>query len=133
MVHHRRLGMVDSIIMRLDNAAREYDDKLFLDRHKDTGEWCVYIHVERPQPPYPVFSLGKTLPTVPELIDRLRKTDSHRQDIRAEMNRANAAIVAEIDAKTREEIGKAAEAVEYIARKQNMMADNTSRRKIVKQ
>ena len=48
------------------------------------------------------------------------------------MNKANEAYMAESDRKSRQEVGKAAEAMEYIARKQHMLSDNTSRRKIIK-
>ena len=133
LVHHRRLGMVDSVISKLDSAVNEYDEKLHIDRHPTSGQWAVYIKFERPNPPYPLFVLSGPLPTSQELIERLQKMDSQRRDIREEMNRANAAREAEIDYKSRQEVGKAAEAMEFVARKQNMLSDNQSRRKIIKE
>lgn len=130
LVHHKHLGMVDKRIFDLDKAANEYDEKLHLDRHPETGEWTVYIDLERPLRPYPLFVFGARLPTVDEFRQKLEQSDSQKHDIRAQMNKANEAHGAEIDRKTREEVGKAAEAVEFIARKQGMMQDNTSRRKI---
>lgn len=132
-VYHNRLGLVDKRVVELDAAANQYDEKLLLDRHPDTGQWTVYIKLERPLEPYPLFVLGDELPTKWELTERLQASDSQKRDIRAQMNKANEAYVASLDAKTREEVGKAAEAVEFIARKQGMLSDNTSRRKVVKQ
>lgn len=133
MVSHRRLGMVDSLVAKLDQAANEYDEKLHLNRHPDTGQWAVYIDLERPQKPYPVMVLNEPLPDPRDLIERLRRTDTHRRDIRAEMNRSNDQHMAEIEYKSRQEVGKAAEMVHAIAIKQGMASDNQSRRKIVKQ
>lgn len=130
MVQHRRLGLVDSTIARLDAVVNEYDEKLHLDRHPDTGQWTLYVDMERPMPHYPVFVLPTPLPTADALRNKLVASDTQRQDIRLQMNKANAAMEAEIDRKSRQEVGKAAEVVEYLARKQGMLSDNTSRRKI---
>jgi hypothetical protein len=133
LVHHRRLGMVDSVISKLDSAVNEYDEKLIIDRHPTSGQWAVYIKLERPNPPYPLFVISGPLPTSQQLIERLQKMDSFKRDIRAEMNRANAQREAEIDYKTKQEVGKAAEMVHAIAKKQGMAEDNQSRRKIIKE
>lgn len=132
MVQHRRLGLIDSTIARLDAVANGYDEKLFLDRHHDTGQWCVYVSLERPQRPYPVFALSDRLPTPDELLNKLRASDTHKHNIREAMNKANDAVQVEIDYKSQQEVGKAAEMVHAIAIKQGMASDNQSRRKIVK-
>jgi hypothetical protein len=132
MVNHRVLGMVPSQIARLDSTVNEYDEKLHLGRHRESGGWAVYIDVERPQPPYPLFLVPDPLPTPRDLIERLQKADSHKRNILAEMTRANEAHMAEIDRKTRHEVGAAAEMVHEIAKAQGMASDNQSRRKIVK-
>lgn len=128
-VMHNRLGLVDSNIVALDSAVNEYDEKLLIDRAPG-GEWAVHIRLERPHRPYPVFVLNEPLPTVPELIDKLRRTDSQRHDIRAQLNKANAAWEAELDRKTKEEVGKAAEVVEYLGRKEGVYQETQSRRRI---
>lgn len=130
LIHHNRLGLVDKRIYDLDAAVNEYDEKLHLNRHPETEQWTVYIELERPAPPYPLFVLGERLPTTHEMVQKLQESDSQKRDIRAQMNAANAAMEAEIDRKSREEVGKAAETVEFIARKQGMLSDNQSRRKI---
>lgn len=130
MVMHSRLGMVDSSIVTLDNVAHEYDEKLLIDRHPTTGAWALYIRLERPQEPYPVFLLDNPLPTKHELLEKLRRTDSMRHDIRADMNKANVAWEAELDRKTKEEVGKAAEVVEYLGRKEGVFQETQSRRRI---
>lgn len=132
LVSHRRLGLVDSTIARLDAVVNGYDEKLHIDRHPDTGQWVVYIALERPQRPYPLFALGDRLPTPDELKEKLQASDTQKHDIRAAMNKHNESHMAEIDYKGRQEIGKAAEMVHEIAKKQGMASDNVSRRKIVK-
>jgi hypothetical protein len=133
MVQHPRLGLVDSAVFRLDKTVNEYDAKLHLDRHPETGDWAVYIDMERPQPPYPVLGLGKTLPTTDQLLQKLRESDSQRHDIRKKINEANEAHMREIDRKSRDEVGKAAEVTEWLARAQGMRPDNQSRRKFSNQ
>ena len=132
MIHHNRLGLVDAAVYQLDKAATEYDERLFLDKHRDTGEWCLYVLLERPQKPYPVFVLGDRLPTKDAFIQRLRESDTQRNDIREQVNKANEAHQASIDAKKREEIGKGAEAMEYILRKQGAIPNTKSYRKVVR-
>lgn len=132
MVMHSRLGLVDSNVVSLDKAANEYDEKLLIDRHPSSGQWAVYIKMERPQKPYPVFVLNEPLPSPHELIERLRASDMMRQDLRKQINDANIAWEAEIDRKGRAEISQAAEVVEYIGRKEGVYQETTSRRRIRK-
>lgn len=128
-VMHNRLGLVDSNIVALDSAANDYDEKLTVGRH-DSGQWAVYVAMERPQKPYPVFVLNEPLPSPHELIERLRASDMMRQDLRKQVNDANTAWEAEIDRKGRAEISQAAEVVEYIGRKEGVYQETQSRRRI---
>lgn len=132
MVQHRRLGLVDSTIARLDAVVNAYDEKLHINRHPETGQWVVFIDLERPQRPYPLFALPDSLPTPDQLKEKLQASDTQKQDIRGQMNKFNEQHAAEIDYKGRQEIGKAAEMVHAIAKAQGMAEDNQSRRKIVR-
>jgi len=63
-------------------ATHDPDNKLTIGRHKDTGEWVLFL---RPKAnpfgidaPYPLLGMGKELPS-PELIERiLVETDTRR-------------------------------------------------------
>lgn len=63
---------------RIDRAVREYDERLFFARNKDTWDWCVYIRMPRPEPPYPVVGFGRELPPVDEVMRRVYRSDTHR-------------------------------------------------------
>lgn len=116
--YHKRLGMVDLPIIKIDNAIKQYDERLYLDVHPETGDWVVMITMERPSAPYPVLGFQKTLPEVHEVIKQLRMSDSQREKIRENIIKFNEARTREIDHKIQQNVGAGAEAAEFISRKE---------------
>ncbi len=127
--YHNRLGMVDANIILVDNAVSEYDERLFIDRHRETGDWVVMIKMERPNPPYPVLGFGPNLPPKHQVMQRLIESDAQRNDIRGEINKANALREKHIDDQRREAVGESAEIVEYLSRKEGHLPEYKSYRK----
>jgi len=64
--------------LRIDRAVREYDERLFFARNADTRDWCVFITMPRPEPPYPVIGFGRELPPVDEVMRLIHRSDTKR-------------------------------------------------------
>lgn len=64
--------------LRIDRAVREYDERLFFARNADTHDWCVFIMMPRPEPPYPVIGFGRELPPVDEVMRLVHRSDTKR-------------------------------------------------------
>lgn len=125
---HNRLGLVDLNVIKVDAAINDYDERLYLERHKETGDWVVMIAMERPSEPYPVLGFQE-LPDVRTVIQKLRESDSRREDIRQQIMKFNAAKDKEIDYKIQENVGQGAELVEHISRKTGKVPEYKSYRK----
>lgn len=128
--YHKKLGLVDLQVIKIDNAIKQYDERLYLDVHPDTGDWVVMIHMERPSEPYPVIGFQKTLPEVHEIIRQLRMSDSQREKIRENIIAHNKKKELEADHIVRENVGAGAELAEFIARKEGRVSEYKSYRKV---
>jgi hypothetical protein len=64
--------------IRADRAVKEYDERLFFARNADTWDWCVFISMPRPEPPYPVIGFGREIPSVDEVRRRIYNADTTR-------------------------------------------------------
>ena len=42
-------GSVDTRVFKVDAAVKEYDERLMFDQHPDTGDWCVFVELPRPE------------------------------------------------------------------------------------
>lgn len=71
-------GMVDSKAYRVDAAVKSYDSRLRFERNLDTGDWCVFIEMPRPEPPYPVIGFGKEIPEPDVVVERIKRGDTMR-------------------------------------------------------
>ena len=76
-----RMGEVDVRVWKVNQAVKEYDERLSVGRNEETGDWCVYIKM----PPgsyvelYPVHGLGPEMPTDPQpILEHLWKIDAAR-------------------------------------------------------
>lgn len=126
---HNRLGLVDLNVLKVDAAVNDYDERLYLERHKETGDWVVMITMERPSDPYPVLGF-KDLPDPRTVVQKLRESDSQREDIRQRIMQYNKAKDRELDHKIQENVGAGAEALEYISRKEGKVSEYKSYRKV---
>jgi hypothetical protein len=57
-VYLPELGMVSKATLKVDDELRRYDERLFLKRHPDTGDYCVYIKQPHWSDPPDVVVLG---------------------------------------------------------------------------
>jgi hypothetical protein len=64
--------------IRIDRAIKEYDERLFFARNMETRDWCVFVRMPRPEPAYPVIGFGGELPSVDEVMRRVRRADAHK-------------------------------------------------------
>lgn len=129
-VYHARLGLVDLNVAQVDAAVNEYDERLYLDKHPETGDWVVMIRMERPSAPYPVYGFQYTLPEPREVIQKLRANDSQREDIRQQIINFNKAKERAADHLVREQVGAGAELAEHVVRKSGRIPETRSLRKV---
>jgi hypothetical protein len=64
--------------IRVDRAVKEYDERLFFARNAETWDWCVYIRMPRPEPPYPVIGFGREVPSVDVVMRKVYNADTTR-------------------------------------------------------
>lgn len=105
-------GDVPLDVLAVQNAIREHDDQLYLARHELTGDWCIFIQGLSGRTPLPVIGLGRHLPSVDEVKQRLYRADTriHGSRILSDMHKRNEAAEAEKHAKVDEAQEAAAEA-----------------------
>jgi hypothetical protein len=70
-------GEVDVKIVACQRVCREYDERLELAKHELTGDWVVFIKLDRDSL-YPVIGIGPELCDPEELSQRLWKADARR-------------------------------------------------------
>jgi hypothetical protein len=75
-------GDYDMRAWKVDRVVREYNDRLMFGRNEDTGDWCVFIEVPRPDPPVPVLGFGTEIPEPEEALKRLYKADTARHGMK---------------------------------------------------
>ena len=71
-------GEYDIRVWRVDNAVREYNERLMFGRNEDTGDWCVFIKAPHPQDPIPVLGFGSEIPHPDDAVKRLYESDTLR-------------------------------------------------------
>ena len=121
------MGEVDVRTRQVQRAIEEYDERLVLARHEITGDWVVFIKLERNSPLstdqgnlYPVIGLGPELPDVEEVRKRLHQADARRHGSKLldQINDHNERLRQESRLAADEAIGETAEALEWGFRKE---------------
>ena len=112
-------GMVDSGVLAVDRAVNEYDERLYFDRNRDTGDYCVYIKTPANEPDVPVLGFQE-IPHPEDALKRIYSADSLRQgeELLEQMSRRNADALKEAGRPADEAAGQMAEALEWGFRKQ---------------
>lgn len=111
-------GVVDSRVWRLNEAAREYDERLSVGRDERIGAWSVFIAVGPMEPPHPVLFLGyegEELLSPDDLKRRLYEADTarHGTAILDALNKHNEQLKAEGRSRADDATGIAAEAMAW--------------------
>lgn len=117
------LGEVDPRVSAAQRVVREYDERLELARHEITGDWVVYVKVDRDWL-YPVIGIGPELPANAEdLRQRLRKADTrvHGDKILRQINENNERIRRESRRRGLEADEAVAEALEWGFRREGVL------------
>lgn len=103
----------DKQLVPLNRALREYDERLRFGRNEVNGDWVVFLLL-RGEAPIPVLGFQDTIPTVEELMNRVRAADTkrHGDAILTEMEKHNNRLRAEARAKADEAEWQLAEGME---------------------
>lgn len=115
-------GEVDVRIVGLQRVCREYDDRLELARHELTGDWVVFIKIDRGNL-YPVIGIGRELCSPEELRERLWKADAkrHGNKLLDQINESNARIKREARLRADDAAEATAEAFEWGFRQEGVL------------
>lgn len=112
-------GTVDSREYRVSSALKEYDSRLMFAQHPETGDYCVFIEMPRPSPPYPVLGFGDKIPEPSEALDRLRAADTMRngEAIYRDVVRSQQSFRDGLEYKGDQASAESAEVTEHLLRK----------------
>lgn len=115
-------GEVDVRIVGLQRVCREFDDRLELAKHELTGDWVVFIKIDRGNL-YPVIGIGRELIEPEELRERLWKADAarHGDKLRQQINEHNARIQRDAKLRADDAAEAAAEALEWGFRQEGVL------------
>lgn len=109
--------------MTAGNAVSDYDSSLVLGRIEDTGMWTVFVKDGPNGQPFPVYELGRELPSYDEIQRRLYHSDvrRHGHKIVEQVQRRNDARQNELEAAGHDAAEDAAEHIEHGMRKLGML------------
>lgn len=112
-------GDMDTRAWRVDKAMSEYDERLMFGRNEETGDWCVFIRMPRPQPPYPVLGFGDTIPEAHVALERLRASDTlrHGDKIYNDVMRSQKEYKAQFEYSSNQAAEESVEVIEHMMRK----------------
>lgn len=118
------LGEVDPNVTAAQRVVREYDERLVLARHELTGDWVVFIKLDRERM-YPVIGIGPELPdNAEDLRQRLWKADTriHGDKVLRDINTHNEQIKRESRRRALDADEQTAEALEWGFRQEGVLA-----------
>lgn len=112
-------GSMDIRAWKVDQAVNAYDARLMFAKNEETGDWCVFVRMPSPNPPYPVCGFGYDIPEVEDVMFRIRKADTMRNGdvIYNDMIRSQEKYRADLKYKGDQATGESVEVVEHFMRK----------------
>lgn len=104
---------------KVDYAVRQYDERLMFARNMDTGDWCIFIRMPSPHPPYPVLGFGESVPEPSEAVARLQASDTmiHGNTIYSDVMRSQEKFKADLEYEANQASEDSAERIEHMMRK----------------
>lgn len=119
-------GEVDMRIVGCQRVCREFDDRLELAKHELTGDWVVFIKLDR-DTLYPVIGIGPELCDPDELRTRLWKADAkrHGQKLLHDINEHNEKIKRESRRRALDADTAVAEGLEWGFRREGVLSRQT--------
>lgn len=112
-------GTVDTRAWRVDQAVNEYDERLLFAKNEETGDWCVFVRMPGAEPPYPVCGFGREIPSVDDVMIRIRRSDTMRNGdaIYKDLMRSQEKYRAELKYNGDQATDESVEVVEHFMRK----------------
>ena len=113
-------GMVDTGVYRVDAAVKAYDSRLMFGQHPETGDYCVFVELPRPNEPYPVIGFGSEVPDPDKVVERLQRADTMRNGdaIYREVVRSQESYRKDLEYKTDQAGEESAEVIEHFMRRE---------------
>ena len=113
-------GITDTRAYMVDAAVKQYDERLMFSQNEDTGDWCVFIRMPRPERPYPVFGFGQDIPDASVVLERLKRADTMRNGdaVYREVVRSQEQYRKNLEYNTDQAGEESAEVIEHFMRKE---------------
>jgi len=107
---------------RVDRAVNAYDERLMFARNDDTGDWCVFVRMPSPQPPYPVFGFGDRIPDPVEAVSKVQEGHlvKHKERIWKEITDSQQEYRKSLSDPVDEARDESVEAIEFMMRKEGL-------------
>lgn len=112
-------GMVDLAFKRAERAVTNYDPRLILAMHEQTGDWVAFVQLPNSDNMFPVIGFGRELPHPDEIRVILERHDAqrHGDKLIRQIQENNDRIQRELRARGDEATEQALEAAEFGIRK----------------
>jgi hypothetical protein len=87
-------------------------------RNEDTGDWCVFVRMPRPEDPFPVFGFGDRIPDPSEALSRIQEGHlvKHKERIWNEIVDSQAKYRSDLAYNGDQAVEESAEVVEFFLR-----------------
>tara|TARA_R110000822_G_scaffold159419_2_gene299062 strand:- start:382 stop:810 length:429 start_codon:yes stop_codon:yes gene_type:complete len=69
-------GSVDSDVYKVDKAVNQYNERLSFRLNEDTGDYCIYMRMPRPEPDLPILGFGVSVPHPDVACKKLWESDT---------------------------------------------------------
>jgi len=115
----RGLGRLPLEIYKIHLAVAGYDERLYVKRNEDTGQWGVYIKTPHTEPDVCIFGWNPDeFMSEDKILRRLYQADAvrHGEQILDKMDRYEAERQKQLEYAASEGTGQAAEAMEWAMR-----------------
>ena len=112
-------GSVSLKALKVDAIVNKYDERLFFGKNEDTGDWCIFVRMPRPQLPFPVIGFQDTIPEPEDALRRLKEADTLRvgNTIYNDVVKSQEDYRNKFEYKANEASAESAEVVEHLMRK----------------
>jgi hypothetical protein len=103
---------------RVDRAVNTYDERLMFARNEDTGDWCVFVRMPRPQDPFPLMGFGNEVPNPDVVLARVQEGHlvRHKERIWSEIVESQKQYRKDLDYLGDQASEESAEVVEHFLR-----------------
>jgi hypothetical protein len=105
---------------RVDRAVNAYDERLMFALNRDTNDWCVFVRMPRPQPPFPLMGFGDSVPEPDFVLAKVQEGHlvKNKERIWREVIDSQKEFKKDLRVKADDARDESVEAIEFMMRKE---------------